>query len=268
MPKEETIEAAIATTKSALYTGVVAHNRIVPKPHKFSYRMFFMYLNLDELPRLFDRYWFWSVGGFNLAQFRRKDHVPGKPNLKETVLDDVEKSLGFRPKGPVTLLTNLRYFGYVINPVSFYYCFDDDNETLVAVVAEVHNTPWGELHTYVIDASPEYLSDSLHCFEHCKEFHVSPFMSLDMNYRWSLSGPKKWLRVHISNYENEQKMFTASMNLKRNEINSKTLAKTLISYPFMTLKVVFAIYYQALKLWLKKIPIYPHPNRSIKNKKQ
>ena len=139
--------------QSCLYLGRVWHRRSKPRPHAFSYRLYFVYLDLDELPRLFDGRWLWSAQGFNLAWFRRHDHLgPPERPLKLAVADLVEQRLGFRPTGPIRLLTQIRYLGVAMNPVSFYYCFAPGGAQLQAVVAEVHNTPWNERHCYVLDA--------------------------------------------------------------------------------------------------------------------
>lgn len=269
------------------------HWRNAPHRNQFTYKLFMLYLDLDELPTLFKRHWFWSVNGFNLAQFRRKDHLPGKASLKETVLDTVEKKQGFRPTGKVCLLTHLRYFGYVINPVSFYYCFDEDKPDPVAIVAEVTNVPWGEMHIYLLDARSQITNPSTplsdndvsgnnspsgdlpnnhlrgsvlpsndlrdkYVFENDKEFHVSPFLPMDMRYFWCVSSPKNKLSINIKAKRQEQHVFTAQLSLEQQAITGRTLAKVLCSFPFMTVKVVLGIYYEALKLWLRKAPFYPH----------
>lgn len=246
--------------KSKLYSGSVNHARRSPTVHKFKYTLFMLYLNLDELPTVFDRFWCWSARGFNIAQFRRSDHLHGKANLKDTVLDKVEYEIGMRPKGKVFLLTHLRYFGYVLNPVSFYYCFNANNSDIDAVVAEVHNTPWGEQHAYVLDVRQHKDSDN-YTFDHDKNFHVSPFLPMDMHYFWRVSKPTDKLKVHIENRRNEQTVFNVSMTLKVNDINSKTLALALIKFPFMTIKVLLGIYFEAFRLWLKKTPLFSHPTK-------
>ena len=239
------------------------HARHSPHPHRFNYSLFMLYLNLDELPHVFDRFWFWSTRGFNLAQFRRSDHLSGKECLKETVLDTAEKAIGFRPKGKVFLLTHLRYFGYVLNPVSFYYCFNASNEGIDAIIAEVHNTPWGEQHAYVLNTQQHAKSapTNFYTFDHTKDFHVSPFLPMEMHYFWRVSKPREHLTVLIENRQAEEKIFNVSMTLKRQSINTKNLAVALLKFPFMTLKVLFAIYFEAIRLWLKKIPLYSHPNK-------
>jgi hypothetical protein len=158
--------------------------------HAFDYRLFMMYLDLDEAPGLFGRRWFWSVGRRTLAWLKREDHLgdPARP-LADAVRDLVAERTGRRPAGPIRLLTHLRYFGYCFNPVSFYYCFDEADERVETIVAEVNNTPWGEQHLYVLPASESRGSGTHLQFLRQKEFHVSPFMPMDIRYDWRFSQP-------------------------------------------------------------------------------
>ena len=247
-------------TNSQLYVGQVSHRRSYPREHAFSYRLFMLYLDLDELPHLFDPFWFWSARKFNLAWFKRSDHMgdPRKP-LSEVVKQRVKAQTGHYPKGPVRLLTHLRYFGYVINPVSFYFCFDENDQQIDAVVTEVHNTPWGEEHIYVLDTRDQAQSETSFRFRHDKAFHVSPFMDMAMQYSWQIAKPTDQLDVRISSHQDNNKIFGARLQLAREPVTHANLAKVLLGYPFMTLKVVLAIYYQALRLWLKRVPIFDHP---------
>ncbi len=221
-----------------------------------------LYLDLDELPGLFDRFWLWSSRRPSLAWFRRADHLgdPARP-LADSVRDLVEQRSGRRPQGPVRLLTHLRYFGHGFNPVSFYYCFDPAGKFVEHIVAEVNNTPWGEQHCYLLEADPSQRDLRIQRFELDKQFHVSPFMDMDIHYRWSFARPEQRLVAHLQNLREGARLFDATLMLDRRPISSSSLAGALLAYPLMTLKVVAAIYYQALRLWLKKIPFYPHPGK-------
>lgn len=246
--------------QSAIYKGWVRHRRFTPVEHQFRYRLFMMYLDLGELPDLFDRYWLWSARRWAPACFLRRDYM-GDPliSLDEAVRNRVQQFEGFRPEGPIRVLTHLRYYGYCFNPVSFYYIFDRTGERVEAMIAEVNNTPWGESHAYVLPAERNLgTSDKLR-FRFRKDFHVSPFMEMDVDYDWRLGLPGEHLWVHMDNLKAGTKIFDATMRLDRREINSPALAGTLAQFPFMTGKVIAAIYWQALRLWLKRTPFHPHP---------
>ncbi|MEM9690015.1 MAG: DUF1365 domain-containing protein, partial [Pseudomonadota bacterium] len=174
--------------KSCIYEGQVKHSRRMPRPHKFRYRLFFTYLDLAELNSVFKRRWFWSTTGPAVARFRREDHLGDSSiPLDTAVRDFVENETGERPLGPIRLLTHLSYFGFCFNPVSFYYCFDDDGETVNTIVAEVSNTPWGEMDIYVLPESANVAAGKTKRFRPAKKMHVSPFMPMDMDYDWSFS---------------------------------------------------------------------------------
>lgn len=258
--------------KSCLYVGQVRHRRFTPRPHHFSYKLFLMYLDLSELPSVFDRFWLWSIEKTNIASFRRRDHLGDKNlPLDTSVRNHIEAETGRRPEGPIRLLTHLRYFGFSFNPVSFYYCYDKAGKQLDFIVAEVNNTPWGEQYCYVLDSRNNRAADyhtgnsapdaRLHRYFENKRFHVSPFMTMDMQYDWRFSVPNNALSVHMENYQQDKKVFDATLKLEKREITGANLALTLIQFPMVTLKVVTAIYYQALLLWIKKIPFVNHPGK-------
>ncbi len=140
--------------RSCLYEGTVRHRRFAQVEHSFAYALFLVYVDLDELDSLFGRRSFWSTRWPALARFRRADYLgdASRP-LADCVRELVEQQTGHRPAGPIGLLTSFRYFGFEMNPVSFYYCFDNSGERIEAVVAEVNNTPWNEKHCYVLDFS-------------------------------------------------------------------------------------------------------------------
>ncbi|MHC5113714.1 MAG: DUF1365 domain-containing protein [Planctomycetota bacterium] len=242
--------------KSCLYQGWVRHRRHAPVSNAFRYSMFMVYLDLAELDVVFAGRWLWSTRRPALAWFRRSDHLgdPDRP-LDACVRDLVRERTGTRPTGPIRLLTHLRYFGYVMNPVSFYYCFDADDTRVEHVVAEVHNTPWGERHCYVVPGSGQQRFP--------KSFHVSPFMGMDQEYRWRLGAPGDRLPVHMENHEDGRRLFDATMLLRRRAISAGSLARVLARHPFMTAKVIAAIYGQAARLWLKRCPFHPHPRHQL-----
>lgn len=245
---------------SCLYVGQVRHRRFAPREHAFRYSLFQVYLDLDELDSVFRNRWLWSAHRPNLAWFDRKKHLgdPDQP-LSEAVRDLVQAETGKRPDGPIRLLTHLRYLGFGFNPVSFYFCFDRDGENVETVVAEVNNTPWGEQHCYVLDESMNRGTARKKRYEIAKQFHVSPFMDVAMRYRWRLTRPDQRLLVHIENEKGNCRIFDATLVLQRQEISGISLARVSLRFPLVTAKVVIAIYFEALRLWLKRIPIYQHP---------
>ncbi|WHZ10634.1 MAG: hypothetical protein OJF60_001073 [Burkholderiaceae bacterium] len=254
---------------SALYQGWLSHRRHQPRPHAFRYRLFMVYLDLDELDTVFRGRWLWSTSRCALARFDRRDHLgdPGLP-LGEAVRRLVADRTGERPVGPIRLLTHLRYFGYVFNPVSFYYCFDAEGREVETIVAEVNNTPWGERHCYV-----------LHRFERerrrllarsPKAMHVSPFHPMALEYLWRFGPPDERLAVGMQlrptapGNPTDQAVFDAMLALRRVPIDAFSLAGTLLGFPLMTAQVIAEIHWEALRLWLKRMPVYDHPSNTAR----
>ena len=154
-------------------------------------------LDLDELPGLFDRFWLWSANRLALAWFRRKDfHGPADSSLADAIRDTVMQHTGIRPAGPIRLLTHLRYFGYSFNPVSFYYVYDETDTQVQTIVAEITNTPWKQRHCYVLNTRDCEQTETAGIdhqswrWQFDKQFHVSPFMPMDMEYHWRFSSIK------------------------------------------------------------------------------
>ena len=219
-----------------------------------------LYLDLEELPRLFKRSWLWSANRPAFARFRRSDHL-GDPSLplEGCVRDLVELRTGRRPDGPIRLLTHLRYAGFAMNPVSFYYCFDAPGGRIEAIVAEVNNTPWGERHCYVISPDVKGFRETIRVRTQ-KEFHVSPFMGMDLGYAWSFREPGDRLSLRVANHEPDgELLFEAVLGLKRREFSVHSRTRMLIRYPFITLQLTTAIYWQAIRLHFAGAPFFPHP---------
>lgn len=270
---------------SAIFKGYVRHRRFEPKAHAFNYPLFMLYLDLDELPALFADKWYCSMRAFNLLRFKREDYFAAdQGDLKQAVIERVAPYVSGEIRS-VRALMHVRYLNIIFNPVVFYYCFDDD-ERLLGILAEITNTPWGERHDYVLpivasetapDSQPAYSvkGKEKHQFEFAKAFHVSPFNPMNMDYRWVFSAPGEKLFVHMDNFmqrlgdepdsaEKIVKHFDATLVLSKVSFE-ENLARTLIQYPLMTVKVVTGIYWQALKLKLKGVPFYDHPKSRIPN---
>ena len=249
--------------QSCIYEGTVRHRRFQPTPNKFQYRVFFMYLDLAELPRVFDCHPLWSVQQPNIAYLRRKDHFGDpKKSIDLAVRDLVAEKTGRTPGGPIRMLTHLRYFGYCFNPASFYYCYDRADESVETIIVEIHNTPWGEVHCYVLNREQnEHPIENWRRHRFAKVFHVSPFIDMNIDYDWRFREPGAAINVHMIDFENGSKLFDASLALKRREINRWALTDVLIKYPLMTAKVTAMIYWQALRLLLKKTPVFIHPKK-------
>lgn len=242
---------------SALYVGWVRHRRFTPKAHSFRYPVFMVYLDLEELDQVLTLHPFWSTSRYALARFRRADfHGDSDKSLLESVRDTVEKQTGERPTGAVRLLANWRYWGFNMNPLCTYYCYRSDG-SLQAIVAEVTNTPWKERHAYVLPFDGQQQKQRA---AFTKEFHVSPFNPLAMNYRWYSNTPGQRASIHLENWQLEAKVMDATLSLKRQPMTARNMSAVLIRFPLITVKVAVSIYWQALKLWLKGVPYVPHPN--------
>ncbi len=252
-----------APVRSALYRGSVEHRRYGPTEHRFRVRLFHLYLDLEELPTLLRRRWLWSVERPNVASFRRRDYSgdPAVP-LADAVRLRVSEQLGRPIVGPVRLLTHLRCFGYVFNPVTFYYCFAKDGETLDAVLAEITNTPWKERHAYVVDHRAARSVQSRRHSRFEKAFHVSPFFGLDHTYDWAFQAPGASLEVRMENYHEGEKVFDVRCLGVRKPISGATLAAALLRNPCVTAAGHLAIYWQAVRLWRKKTTFFTHPSSS------
>jgi len=240
--------------KACLYKGWVNHTRLTPFKHNFTYPLFMVMLDLEEIPNCFSGLPGWSTKPFRPVQFRREDYY-GQTNV--SLYDSIKQLVKVRTNkninGPIKLLTHLRYFGHCFNPISVYYCYNENEKDIEAVVAEVSNTPWNEKFCYVLPI--ENIKEDL---EIQKEFHVSPFLPLDLTYRFQIAEPNDELALNIYVENNKQTVLIAKMNMTQKKLTRTSSLKTLVRFPLMTLQIITKIYWQALKLKLKGATIYNH----------
>jgi DUF1365 family protein len=240
---------------SALYAGKVAHKRYVPRPHKLAYRVFWMLLDLEELPDLSRSLWLFSFNRFNLFSIHERDHGnSGDPSLRAYV-EAAMREGGFLPDGgAIRLLTMPRILGYVFNPLSVYFCYGADG-ALRATLYEVSNT-FGQRHSYLIAADS---TDGVVSQEVDKKFYVSPFLEMALTYRFRVEPPGESVAVGIQCSDERGLVLTASLAGKRRALTDGTLAGMFFRYPLLTWKVMAAIHWDALRLWLKGVEIQHRP---------
>ncbi|MEP7363424.1 MAG: DUF1365 domain-containing protein [Acidobacteriota bacterium] len=239
------------TLESALYIGTLRHRRFAPKSHQFTYPVFQVFLDIDHLPELMAASALTSYNRFNWAAFHERDHFgDATRSLRDRVTADAARNGVDLPGGKIFLLTNLRYLGYVFNPVSFFYCYDEAGE-LRHVLAAVNNT-FGESHNY-------WVRPGGRC---AKELHVSPFFAMQHDYRFRLPAPGTSLTAHMDVLQGESPCFDATLTLFRRAWNAGEIRRALLRFPFTTAKVTAAIHWEAARLWWKGIPIFTHPDRT------
>lgn len=232
--------------KNALYEGLVVHQRLEPRPHSFRYKVNYFYFDIDNISDL--------ITFKPFLTFSPKNYLSSKE-----IKAEIKKHLGdgHQDVQSVFILTQLSYFGLCFNPVSFYYCFNEKKE-LLYVVSQITNTPWNEKHIDVIDFQKN--TGEAHF---PKNFHVSPFMPMEVDYSWKLSLPSETLKIKMLNkmHGHDKHFFNAEMNLKRKEYTSTNVLLSLLRFPLMSFKIIAGIYWQAFILYLKKIPFYAHPKK-------
>jgi len=238
----------------ALYRGSVIHHRLRPRRHRLRYRAFWLLIDLDRLAEVAARLRLFSRERFNLFSFHEADHGNGGPLPLRRQVELKLAAAGLDPSGvSIRLLCMPRILGYGFNPLSIYFCLR--NEQPVALLYEVHNT-FGERHTYLIPATTQ--AQALH--QHCrKAFYVSPFLDMDMTYDFRISGPGDMLQVGIRGSDAQGTLITAALSARRAALSDRALLATFLALPLTTLKVIGAIHWEALRLWLKGIAVRPRP---------
>ena len=238
---------------SGLFAGTLRHRRFTPVEHAFTYPLFMALLDIDCIPELMQRSRLTSHNRWNWAAFDDRDHL-GNPDvpLRDRLSADAARHGIEVPAGQVFLLTHLRYLGYVFNPVSFFYCFDHAAH-LQLIAAEVNNT-FGGTHTYWLRPDP---SSRTFRATAAKSLDVSPFMPIDLEYRFAFTPPTGRLVVHMETRRGGSIGFDATLSLDRRPWTAAELRRVLVRYPAMTARVMSAIHWEALKLWWKGVPAVP-----------
>lgn len=239
--------------RSALYQGTLRHRRWGPGAEgDFSYRVAMPLIDLAEVGDVASLHPLWSARSPAPVWFRRADFLghPARP-LAEEVRDLVQQRAGARPQGHVALLANLRTWGWLFNPISLYFCFSADGLAVEHLVAEVENTPWHERCQYVVGAP------GTHRF--AKAMHVSPFLPMDVDYRLRYGHPGERLVVQLDVMREEQRLFAATLSLRRRPLNRRELGRLLWDYAAMSQRVSAGIYRQAMRLGLRRAPFFAHP---------
>lgn len=236
--------------KSCLYIGSVIHKRFKPKEHFFKYKVFSLYLNLDEIDEVQKKIPFFSYNKFNLISFYDKDHGERDgSSLFEWVKKNLVENNINSENIKIKLLCYPRIFGYVFNPLSTYFIYNKHSE-LISIFYEVKNT-FGEQHTYIFKAQDEKTVQNK-----CKKkFYVSPFIEMDCEYHFKTLNPREQLSVVINQNDKDGKLLFASQDGISKDFNNKNLILSYLTHPLMTFKIIGAIHYEAFKLWAKRIKL-------------
>ncbi|GLK80827.1 DUF1365 domain-containing protein [Methylopila turkensis] len=241
---------------ASLYVGEVMHARLKPKPHRFAYKVFSLLIDLDALGDADRMCRLFSVNRFNLASFHERDHGATNGSLARHARALLARGGVDLAGGRILLLCYPRILGYVFNPISVYWCYRADGE-LAAVIYEVTNT-LGERHAYVAPVAPGELGPAGLRQERDKLFYVSPFIETAMRYGFRLRPPTGSVRLRILERDAEGPILSAAFAGERSPLSSSTLLKLCAAMPLMTLKVFAGIHWEALRLWLKGLPLVAH----------
>ena len=260
-------------TDHALLTGRVWHRRIRPVEHRFSYPFWWAWINLDDVDGLLQRSAFWGRAWRPIV-FNEQDYLDGAPGSLRERITHKAHSLGLDWRvGTVCLMSQPRILGWLFNPISLYWYFSQGSVQPESVIAEVHNTPWDEKHWYrldlgVVGAVNENVSDEgvekkatsqVDEISHKKTFHVSPFMPMDLRYKWRLDVDLSGANVGIDSHDDEGVFFSAGVSLQRVDANKNAMVGMLQRYGAQAFKVSLAIYAHAWRIWRKGVGFHRHP---------
>lgn len=242
---------------SALYVGAVTHRRLRPKPHQLCYRVFYLLLDLDEIPALAARLRLFSHRCFNLFSFDERDHADGSGTpLRGWVEGHLATADIDLEGGAIRLLAMPRVLGYGFNPLSVYFCYHRDGH-LLALLHQVHNT-FGERHTYLIPVACP--SDPAAIRQDCaKAFHVSPFLAMEMRYEFRIRAPDASLNIVIRGIDVDGPIIFAALAAERRHLSDAALLGAFLRTPLLTAKVIFGIHWEAFRLWRKGLRFHGKP---------
>lgn len=252
------IEGVKHFNHSHIYVGSVTHRRFSPKKHSFNYRLYMLALDVAEIENQPQNQGLFGFAWYHPLRFLAKDYLRGEPfSLSQRISNKVQQLQGHSEIKRIVMLVQVRSFGVYFSPANFYFCYDN-NDVCTQMLAEVSNTPWNERHYYLVDLlQPRALQTSK------KAFQVSPFMDLDMSYFWQVKPPSEDNDSLLINIQNKrintnngqtEKLFDASLKMHKQPFNQSALMRIWLQLPAMTIKIVIAIYWQALKIFVKRIP--------------
>lgn len=263
---------------SCIYRGFVRHRRFEPVDREFRYPIAYLFVNLDEIDEVINRLPLLGTRHWAICGLRRSDHLGDCTlPLDDAVRKAVEAQTGRWLSGPVRMLTLWSSLGFYFSPITLYFLNDTDDNA-VAVLAEVSNTPWGERHEYVLWEGNRVAANTAGgrglAYRHRKEFHVSPFLDIGLEYRWQLTTPADRLTIHlaVSRHDDakrqpdvvgarQNELFDATVSLTRRPLTRVAWLSQVIRYPLVPARVLSAIYFQAFHLWIQKVPFYAHPRK-------
>ena len=240
----------MTSLRSALFAGHVVHQRTRPKRHRLRYSVFYLALDLEEARTIGATLRLFSVNRFNVFGFHERDHGDGSNCPLLGQIRTKLRTAGLDAGGAIVLLTMPRILGYAFNPLSVYFCYRRNDGLLAAILYEVNNT-FGQRHSYLIPATPD--ADGLVRQESAKSLYVSPFLNTEMSYEFLAAPPKERVAISIVARDKEGPVLIARLSGERIPLADRTLLRALLTYPFLTLKVVAAIHWEALRLWLKGV---------------
>lgn len=245
--------------ESMLFSGTLRHRRFLPKPHEFTYNIFYFYFNPNEISALCKDIFFLSKDKLNYLSFERKNYLGDKSQSINHSVDALLATKGIARSSDVFMMTQLSHLGYCFNPISLYFTYNDN--ALQTLIADVQNTPWGEKHAYIL-TEPKRIRPPHYSFQFSKALHVSPFFKMDYIYDFNINLTKDNFILHMQNMKDAIKHFDVTLSMTGVPFTAKALKQLVIKQPFVSQKIIFSIYWQALKLYIKHIPFVSHPKDS------